>query len=330
MSALLEAALDYAKRGWQDVPIPAGEKGPKLSGWGKLRLSIDDLPRHFGGGCNIGVILGPPSGELVDIDLDCEEALAIADLYLPPTGAEFGRKSKPRSHRLYVAPGAVHEAFADPLDGSTLLELRAQGRDGGCHQTVFPPSVHPSGESIEWTSQIIAPAVVDAKPLRLVAAYLAIGCLVARYVSDTAARNPAPDLPRLLWEFDHDLGRPAYRWLGEPDPNPPRRHPKPRSQQSRRELDLAEIVNAIPNDCCWEDWNRVGLAVFAASGGSAQGAIIFDDWSAKSVKYNPYVTAERWGKYQKCPPSRIGMGTLVYLARQAGWRPSQEGHDRFF
>jgi hypothetical protein len=141
----LEAADLYCRRGWQVVPIPPGEKGPTLPGWGKLRLTIEDLPRHFAhAGCNIGIILGPPSGELVDFDLDCEEALALADLYLPPTGAEFGRKSKPRSHRLYIAPGAVHEAFADPLDGTTLLELRAQGRDGGCHQTVFQPRRTPA------------------------------------------------------------------------------------------------------------------------------------------------------------------------------------------
>lgn len=305
------------------MPIPAGEKGPRLPGWGKLRLSLEDLPAYFGNHCNIGVILGSPSGELVDFDLDCVEALGIADLYLPPTGAEFGRKSKPRSHRLYISPGSVHEAFADPLDGSTLLELRAEGRDGGCHQTVFPPSVHESGESIQWASDVIAPAVVDAKPLRLVAAYLAIGCLVARYVSEEAARKPAPDLPRLLWDFDHDLGRPAYRWIGEPDPDAPRRYPKPRSQQSRRELDLAEIVAAIPNDCCWEDWNRIGMAIYVAAEGSGQGAVVFDDWSAKSVKYNPYTTAERWAHYHRHPPSRIGMGTLVYLARQAGWRPSK-------
>jgi Primase C terminal 2 (PriCT-2)/Bifunctional DNA primase/polymerase, N-terminal len=319
----LDWARAYVQRGWQPVPIPSGEKGPKLPGWGKLRLGIDDLPRHFGNNCNVGIILGPPSGELVDIDLDCSEAIDLADLYLPPTGAEFGRKSKPRSHRLYVAPGAVHEAFADPLDGTTLLELRAAGRDGGCHQTVFPPSVHPSGEAIGWSSDIIAPVVIETTPLRTVSAYLAMGCLIMRYISPTAARKPALDFPKLLWEFDHDLGRPAYRWLGEPDPDAPRRTPKPRSQQSRQELDLAEVVHAIPNDCSWEDWNRIGLAIFAASGGSGQGGVIFDDWSEKSSKYDPYVTAARWDHYRKYPPGRIGMGTLVYLARQAGWRPSR-------
>jgi hypothetical protein len=125
----------------------------------------------FGGGENIAVILGPASGELVDSDLDCPEALALADLYLPPTRAVFGRGSKPRSHRLFIAPGAVYESFADPLTGNTLIELRAAGRDGGAHLTLFPPSIA-DGERREWDGEVIAPAVVDAAVLRTAAAWL--------------------------------------------------------------------------------------------------------------------------------------------------------------
>jgi hypothetical protein len=320
----LEYARAYVQRGWRVVPIPAGEKGPKLPGWQKLTLQAADLPRYFGNGQNVGVILGPRSGELVDVDLDCEEAIKIADFYLPVTQAEFGRKSKPRAHRLYVAPGATKEAFADPLSGDTLLELRADGRDGRAHQTLFPPSIT-DGERREWEGDVITPAAVDAGALQLTLARLATGCLVMRYVSEHAARRPAPDLPRVLWEFDHELARAAYRWLGQPNPDAPRRHPRPRNQLSQRDLDLAEIVHAIPNNVGWEEWNRIGLAIFAASDGSGDGFIAFDDFSAKSpTKYDPHAVEERWRNYRRSPPSRIGMGTLVYHARQAGWRPNKE------
>ena len=63
------------------------------------------------------------------------------------------------------------------------------------------------------------------------------------------------------------------------------------------------------------------MAIFASSGGSDQGGIIFDTWSAKSPKYDPYVTVTRWHHWHRSPPSRLSAGTLVYLARQAGWRP---------
>ena len=72
--------------------------------------------------------LGSRSGWLTDLDFDCREACELADLYLPASGAVFGRKSKPRSHWLYVAPGAVFETFSDPISGEMLLELRADGR----------------------------------------------------------------------------------------------------------------------------------------------------------------------------------------------------------
>jgi hypothetical protein len=197
-----ELIADYRRRGWSLVPIPAGEKGPRTAGWQDRNFEPDDFPP----GGNVGLILGPRSGEVVDVDLDCSEALALADLYLIGTGAVFGRTSKARSHRLYIAPGAIKESFADPSTGDTLLELRAAGRDGGAHQTVIPPSVHPSGEAVAWDGDAIAPVVIDAARLRRRCAGLAIGCLVRRYVSETASKRPGPDLPRLLWEFDYNLG----------------------------------------------------------------------------------------------------------------------------
>lgn len=309
---------EYRRRCWALVPIPAGQKGPRIKGWQTHEFS----PADFTAGGNVGLILGPRSGETVDIDIDCPEALALADIYLPPTGAEFGRLSKPGSHRLYIAAGAAYEAFADPVTGATILELRAQGRDGGGHQTVIPPSVHPSGEAIEWHGNKIAPAVFDAAKLRRRCAYLAVACLVARYVSQHAAELPGPDLPDLLREADPNLGRVAFRWLALPDPDSPRLQPK-RAKLSREEINLADLVGAVPNDCDWHAWNRIGMAIFAASGGSDQGGIVFDDWSAKSSKYNPYTTAARWRHYHRSPPSRIGAGTLVYLAGAAGWRPTR-------
>jgi hypothetical protein len=128
----------------------------------------------------------------------------------------------------------------------------------------------------------------------------------------------------MLWDFDHEIGRAGYRWLGQPDPDAPRRHPRRRDELSQRDLDLTEIVRAIPNNCCWEEWNKLGMAIYAASDGSGDGFVIFDDFSAKSPKYDPHGVRKRWCNYRRSPPSGIGMGTLVHLARQAGWRPQKE------
>jgi len=305
----------------QLVPIPPGEKAPRCKGWPNIRLSQDDLQRHLDRAGNVAVRLGPASGDLVDIDLDCSEASAIADLYLPPTGAEFGRPSKPRSHRLYTSPGATFAAFADPLNGAMLLELRSDGRDGGAHLTLLPPSVT-DGERREWHGDVIEPAGVDAAVLARCAAWLAIGCLVMRHLSPYAARRPHDDLADLLWEADPALGRAAYGWLGRPAPDEPQQHPKPRGLMSHDELRLAELVAAIPNNLNWTSWNRLGMAIYAASGGSGEGFVAFDDLSARSPKYQPHSVRERWNNYRRSPPSRITVGTLVYLARQHGWHRS--------
>jgi hypothetical protein len=314
----LDWEAEYRRRGWATVPVPGGSKRPAVPSW-NTQVSAPDA---FGVGENIAILLGCRSGWLVDIDLDCAEAITLADLYLPQTGAEFGRASRPRCHRLYIASGAAFEVFSDPLiDGkNTLVELRADGASGGAHLSLVPPSIA-DGERREWTAETIAPLVVNAKALRLQVARLAVGCLVMRYISEYAARRPGPDLPRLLSEFDRPLGHQAFNWLDLPDPDVPQRYPRRRREMSRRDLDLAEIVHAIPNNCSWEEWNAIGMAIFVASGGSGDGQVIFDDFSAKSTRYDPCAVVERWRNYGRSPPSRIGIGFLIRLAREAGWRP---------
>jgi hypothetical protein len=317
----------YAERGWALVPVPAGEKRPVTKGWTTAKFCPLDLDLTG----NVGIRFGADSGGLVDVDLDCTEALELADIYLPATGAEFGRASKPRSHRLYVADGAVFETFHDPLlpdRKKTILELRSSSATGGAHQTIVPASIA-DGEQRYWEGDAIEPAVVDHRVLRRACARLAVGCLVMRWISPTAARKPGPDLPGVLWEFDHDLARPAYRWLGIRTPDEPSRYPKPRHELSKQDLDLAEMVHATPNNFDWHGWDDYGLAIYAAArdNGHDLGAafVIFDDFSAKHPAYDPHETAARWRNFEKYPPSRTGIGKIAKLAYAAGWRPKAGG-----
>jgi hypothetical protein len=75
----------------------------------------------------------------------------------------------------------------------------------------------------------------------------------------------------------------------------------------------------IPNaDCDWESWNRVGMALFAATCGSAEGLKLFDAWSQRSKsKYKAAVTLEKWKALDGCPPNEIGAGTVFFLADAA-------------
>jgi len=97
----LRYARKYARWGWSVIPIPAKEKAPHLKNWQKLRLKKSDLADYFSGGGNIGVLLGAPSEDTLDVDLDCDQSISLAPAYLPETGRIHGRKSKPRSHWHY-------------------------------------------------------------------------------------------------------------------------------------------------------------------------------------------------------------------------------------
>lgn len=160
---------EYLARGWIVVPIPRGAKVPKVEGWQTGRFGA----AWFRGDENIGVHLGP-SG-LVDIDLDCAEAIELAPQVLGAT-ATFGRESKPRSHWIYRCEGVRYRKFVDPIDGTCILEIRAgQGK-----QTVFPGSVHGSGEPIEWCDD--APIAELDPSLR--AAWLAVRAWCLKHGTD--------------------------------------------------------------------------------------------------------------------------------------------------
>ena len=158
----LDTARLYLDLDWMPIPVPYRQKKPTIHGWPDLRLNDLNLADYFDGRPqNIGVILGEPSGDLTDIDLDCDEAIRLVSHFLPPT-LSFGRPSKLRSHLLYAAQGAVTEKFVDPIPGEdeknqTLVEIRSTG----C-QTVFPGSVHVSGEPIAWTTGKVTPLTVIA------------------------------------------------------------------------------------------------------------------------------------------------------------------------
>jgi hypothetical protein len=182
------AAAAYSELGWPTVPIPPGGKGPVIKGWQHRQLEDVDAADYAGTG--IGIILGEPSGGLVDVDLDCDEAIRVAPHLLPPTGMVHGRQSRPASHAWYRCHGARPAQFRDPVRGRKMLvELRSSNGDKG-QQTVVPPSRHPSGEEITWWSQWPPePSEVDVAELHRAVADVAAAALVVRHHPGDGARH---------------------------------------------------------------------------------------------------------------------------------------------
>src|SRR5262249_20809154 len=108
-------------------------------------------------------------------------------------------KSKPRSHRLYISDLAEHINKAclqfHDVDGekgkpgTMLLELRFGGGGKGA-QSVFPGSVHTSGEPIEWFDHG-DPIKIEGKALLKATRRLAAVVLLARHWPIEGARHKA-------------------------------------------------------------------------------------------------------------------------------------------
>jgi hypothetical protein len=177
----LEAALGYARRGWRVVRLLPGQKRPVEEDWPTLATTDPAVIREWPPDCNVGIALGPASG-LVDFEGDGDGADAtLFDLFdgdVPVTPVFEGRRGK---HRLFAwSDGLPFKAVVHLGD----LEVRL-GAGGKGAQSVFPPSVHPSGKPYRWLPGC-SPDDVDPPP---------IPAEVVRRLNEAAGRTKAPDAP---------------------------------------------------------------------------------------------------------------------------------------
>lgn len=159
----------YRARGW--VPVPLVGKKPFEANF--LSRTVEST--WPSGDYNVGLLLGAASGGLLDVDLDCPEAVALAPALLPST---LGFSRGPDSGHLFFSCVAIdkREAYSES-DGGMIVEIRSGGG-----QTMVPPSVHPdTRQALEWTHPWREPLVIDAADLRRRVGWVAALSLVARH-----------------------------------------------------------------------------------------------------------------------------------------------------
>jgi len=188
----LDAAITWIQKGFSPVPVPHRSKRPVLKEWQRLEITKEGASQYFNGASqNIGVLLGDKFGS-ADVDCDCPEAITAAREFLPETGLIFGRQSKPFSHFFYRSdPPARTMQFIDPLDQSTIVELRGLKSDGSIGlQTVVPPSIHESGEPVRFEQGFEGiPANIDAEVLVSAVHRVAAAALLARHWPTKGSRH---------------------------------------------------------------------------------------------------------------------------------------------
>lgn len=108
--------------------------------------SVEDVKDYK----NYHIITG--ENGIVDIDLDCEEAIRLAPYFLPQTNMKYGRESNPTSHWLYKVLDLNKKhtrkwfVFEDEnINKQTLVELRANA-----HYTMCSGK-YPEDEFVKWS-----------------------------------------------------------------------------------------------------------------------------------------------------------------------------------
>lgn len=149
MSAVLEAALAYAARGWPVLPVDG--KRPALKDWPTTATTDPDLIHAWWvgrPGANVGVVTGPRSGlAVLDVDprsggTDSLAALEHRVGVLPGTVQSLTGGGG--LHLLYAHPGRKVTSGAHRLGRG--LDVKGEGG-----MIVVPPSVHPgAGRAYAW------------------------------------------------------------------------------------------------------------------------------------------------------------------------------------
>lgn len=189
------AARYYWNLGWEPLPLPAGQKKPHRTWKTPVTWTDEEIGYKFSPVGNVGLALGERSGGLIDIDFDWPQAAQIGRELLSDLPS-FGREGSLFSHRLargklrkgvihFLIPKAAQQLF--DADRLMILELRGDG-----HQTMVPPSLHPSGERVRWHNAPDTTPEIDGDDLERRAGHVAfLAVILKAYPRSAGYRDDA-------------------------------------------------------------------------------------------------------------------------------------------
>jgi hypothetical protein len=92
-------------------------------------------------------------------------------------------------------------------------------------------------------------------------------------------------------------------------------------------VELARIRSAlelVPSDD-YGEWIEVGAGLYHGTDGSEDALALWDEWSAKSAKYDQGLIVGKWDSFdrdeERAPNARLGK--IYHIARQYGWKPNE-------
>jgi len=237
---------DYEALGWALVPIPAGTKGPNTKGWNLAENCR--LPPGWAG--NVGLAHAYSGTAALDLD-----RLGDAAVYLKTHNIDLDCLLQ-ATNAVRIDSGRPDRAkllYKCPVVLRSMklakgaLELRCATADGLTVQDVLPPSIHPeTGKPYVWIGD---PAKLPTIPTELLALWQRLANANVNRELTESANSERPSIEELR------------RLLAKHSPNAP--------------------YEAEEGDC----FLFTGMAVSDATGNSAEGFALWDEFLWPGVKY---------------------------------------------
>ncbi len=154
---LLEYARRYHALGWVLTRVQHGGKRPIDDGWQTATPPTAAAVEEWfsRGRFNIGLRTGAVSGGIVDLDIDAEALVPYVNALAPAWLRDCPRYARGDRPHLLLRPDPLPPYRKYAVAGHTLVEVRGDG-----HQSVLPPSLHPSGAQYRWLVEPHQPPVV--------------------------------------------------------------------------------------------------------------------------------------------------------------------------
>lgn len=274
---------------------------PKVAGKAPIGKNWGDLARQDPPDCitrppvahalNTGILTD--GLRAIDIDVDDPEIAARCRSLVVQAFGEAPIRMRRNSSRCLILYRAATGAPSKVVVAGTRGKVEVLGKG----QQFVAFGRHPTGADLEWFPDAPGEETADALP--------AIAEDALFDVLDQLAPLIDGEPPRRTNGHDHAPG-------------------EPQADPLRIAAALNTIANTGPPD--WEAWNRIGMAIWRATGGSEMGRDAWHAWSSRNSAYDPSETQRRWDHYFTSPPTEIGAGTLFHMARgqQQDVRPTEK------
>lgn len=164
------------------IQLHPNRKAPVVTDWVNNGKSYSEVCSYNG---NVGLLTGEVSG-ILDVDLDCSEAVALADAILPQPHIKFDRNTTDSAHFLYKASSFGPTKRFSSTDNEVLIELRGNGA-----QTMIPPSNHEYGGQLRVTEANLELPAQHYEDLRKCVALVAAAAEIAKNWTEGVRHNLA-------------------------------------------------------------------------------------------------------------------------------------------